>query len=144
MLLTCTKSFSTVRSIKREGADDVQHGSLRQDVLWIVRQIGRCSASCVCARLRETRPISLNAVQTVLNRLVQEGLLVRQGQRRHYVYEVSPSEAIVKARAEQAARDLLLQSGDGGLAHFLNALDEIEPEALDQLERLLKERRAKE
>ncbi|MDA8344977.1 MAG: BlaI/MecI/CopY family transcriptional regulator [Thermaerobacter sp.] len=115
--------------------------ALRQKVLWIVRESGPCSASDVCTVLRKDREISLNAVQTVLNRLVQEGLLVRGGERRHYHYTALPGEDVVRERAAQAAVDLLSQSGDSGLAHFLDTIGTLDPKVIEQLERLLQERR---
>ncbi len=119
----------------------MEQGALRQRVLWIVREQGPCSAPEVCSILRQERPISLNTVQTVLNRLVNQAVLIRSGSRRHYVYTVQPSEATVKQHAERAARDLLSLSGEVGLAHFLDTIDEIRPATIAKLERLLAERR---
>ena len=125
------------------GAMLMEKGALRQQVLWIVRERGACTTADVCAALREEREISVNAVQTVLNRLVEQGLLTRSGTRRHYVYEAHPTEEAVKERASRAAADLLSQSGELGLSHFLDTIDQLQPEAIQKLERLLAERRAK-
>lgn len=118
--------------------------SLRQKVIWLVREKGPCSASDVCETLRQTRSISLNAVQTVLNRLVEQDLLIRTGTRRLYVYEAKPSDEAIKETATRAAIDLLSQSGDVGFSHFLDAIDQIQPDAIEKLEDLLAQRRAKE
>lgn len=118
-------------------------GTLRQQVLWIVRDRGPITASAVCSILREERSISLTSVQTVLSRLVAQDILIRTGSRRHYVYEAQPSEATVRERAARAAIDLLSQSGELGFAHFLDTIDQIRPEAVQRLERLLSERREK-
>lgn len=121
----------------------MEKGALRQQVLWLVREKGPCSTSEVCAALREDREISVNAVQTVLNRLVDQGLLARTGSRRHYLYEAKPTEEAVRERASRAAVDLLSQSGELGLSHFVDTIDKIQPEAIETLERLLAKRRAK-
>lgn len=117
--------------------------TLRQQVLWMVRERDQCSAPDICAALRQEREISLNAVQTVLNRLVDEGLLIRSGSRRHYLYAAQPTDEAARERASRAAVDLLSQSGESGLAHFLDAIDTLEPKAIEQLERLLAQRRAR-
>jgi predicted transcriptional regulator len=118
-------------------------GSLREQVLWIVRDIGPCGLADVCGVLRQDREISMNAVQTVLNRLADQGIIVKSGARRHYVYEVRPSEDVLRERAAQAAVDLLSQSGDLGLAHFVDTIERIKPDTIQKLEQLLTERRAK-
>nr|WP_067717558.1 BlaI/MecI/CopY family transcriptional regulator [Ferroacidibacillus organovorans] len=119
----------------------MEKGALRQQVLWIVREKGPCTAMDVCSTLRLERDISLTAVQTVLNRLVEQKLLTRSGTRRHYRYEAQPTDEVIKARASKAASDLLSQSGELGLAHFLDTMDELLPDSIQQLERLLAERR---
>ncbi len=116
-------------------------GELRQRVLWVVRELGSCGAPEVCETLRDERDISLNAVQTVLTRLVDQGLLVRTGTRRHYRYEACPTVEAAKKRAEQAAEDLLSQAGQAGLVHFVEAVDRLNPDSIVQLERILEERR---
>lgn len=125
------------------GVIQVEKGALRQQVLWIIREHGPSTTVDVCTVLRTQREISMNAVQTVLNRLVDQGLLTRSGSRRHYVYEAQPTEEAVKERASRAAADLLSQSGELGLSHFLDTIDQLQPDAIHQLERLLAERRAK-
>ncbi|MCY0892129.1 MAG: BlaI/MecI/CopY family transcriptional regulator [Acidibacillus sp.] len=121
----------------------MKSGELRQRVLWIVREFGPCGAPYVCDKVRDDHEISQNAVQTVLNRLVAEGLLVRSGTRRHYHYEACPTAEVAKGIAEQAAVDLLSQSGQIGLVHFVEAVDRLHPDSIDQLERILEERRTR-
>ena len=118
--------------------------SLRQQVLWLVWEKGPCSATDVCEEIRQTREISLNAVQTVLNRLVEQNILIRKGTRRLFVYEANPSEETIRESATRAAVDLLSQSGEGGFVHFLDTIDKLQPDAIDKLEKLLAQRRAKE
>ncbi len=121
----------------------MEKGALRQQVLWLVREKGPCSTSDVCEALRQDREISLNAVQTVLNRLVEQGLLTKNGTRRHFLYEAIPTEDAIKETATHAAMDLLAQTGELGLAHFVETIDKLQPDAIQKLERLLADRRAK-
>lgn len=122
----------------------MKRGALQQKILWIVQQAGPIGAPDVCARLREDRAISLNAVQTVLNRLVDQGRLVRTGSRRTYVYRAQLSDEVVRQTAAHAAMDLLSRSDDLGLAYFVETIDQVRPDALEKLEQLLKERRKRD
>ncbi len=122
----------------------MEKGGLKEKILRIVQQHGPISASDVSEQLRLEREISLNAVQTVLNRLVAQGRLVRNGTRRRYVYEAQLSEAIAKATAAHAAMDLLSHDDEAGLAYFVEAIDRVRPDAIEKLERLLQERRSRE
>lgn len=123
----------------------MEKGDLRQRILWIVRRRGGATTAEVLEAVRRElgRLITINTVQTVLNRLVDQGLMTRSGERRHYVYTIDPSEEVVKERASRAAIDLLSESGEQGLAHFLDTMDELQPNAIAKLEALLAERRAK-
>jgi predicted transcriptional regulator len=119
----------------------MEKGGLKEKILRIVQQHGPISAPEVSDMLRVERAISLNAVQTVLNRLVAQDRLVRTGARRRYVYTAQLSDAMAKETASHAAMDLLSQSDDVGLAYFVEAIDRVRPDAIEKLERLLKERR---
>ncbi len=122
----------------------MKSGELRQQILWLMREDGPHTAPELGVKIRRDRDITLNAIQTVLNRLVEQELVIRTGTRRHYRYEVSSTESVTKERAEQAAADLLVNSGKAGLVHFVDAVDKLDPESLKHLERILMERRKKE
>lgn len=117
--------------------------NLRQQVLHLVRELRSASVRDVYGRLSQERSISLNAVATVMARLVEQGLLVRSGNPRHYLYEARPSEEAVRERAERTAEALLAESGELGLVHFVEAVHRIQPESIDKLESLLAESRRK-
>lgn len=119
-----------------------QH-NLRQEVLELLRILEKASAREVCDRLNERRPISVNAVATVLNRLVDQGLLARSGRPRHYVYEAKPVESAVKERAERTVAALLAESGELGLVHFVEAMHRIQPESIEKLEAILARSRSR-
>lgn len=119
----------------------MEKGALQEKILRIVQEQGAISAPDVCSIIRQDRDISLNAVQTVLNRLVAQGRLVRTGARRRYVYRAQMSPEVARQTAAHAAMDLLSQADDAGLAYFVETIDQIRPDAIAKLERLLKDRR---
>ncbi len=118
--------------------------SLRQDVLGILQRHGPAEAIEIWRQLCVGRPISRTAVHTVLTRLVADGVLVRHGRRRHYVYTCEPSVEVARSTAQQAARDLMMATPGRGLVHFVDALDQGSPEVARQLQRLLAERYGRE
>lgn len=119
-----------------------QPGSLRRELLRIVSDRGPCSARDVFEAIRPDRDISFNTVATVLNRLVEQNILVRHGRPRRYTYALDPADETLRQRILKSVKDLLAESGgDRGLAHFVEAVSEIRPDAIDTLEQLLAARR---
>jgi predicted transcriptional regulator len=81
-------------------------------------------------------------VMTVLNRLVQKGALSRRRRSRAYVYVSRQSrEAFLRRVTGAVMGGLVREFGSLAIAQFVETLDEISPEHLDELERLVRERR---
>ncbi|MCY0886308.1 MAG: BlaI/MecI/CopY family transcriptional regulator, partial [Firmicutes bacterium] len=76
----------------------LEFGALRRRLLQLVREMGPSSVREVHERIKLERDISFNAVATVLNRLVAQGLMERSGRPRHYRYTVNPAAATVRTR----------------------------------------------
>lgn len=115
--------------------------SLKYEVLDIIRDNGPLTVRDVHQLLNQQRAISLNAVATVMNRLVEQEILLRQGQARHYLYHFNPSETVIQDRAVRTVKALLSEAGEAGLVHFVGAVDRIQPESIQKLESLLALRR---
>lgn len=114
---------------------------LRNHVLQIIRARGQATVKAVHEEISVARPVSINTVATVMNRLVAQNILVRQGGVRHYVYRVTPEDAVARARALQSVENLFSEFGDAGLVHFVDAIGEVEPGALEKLEEIVRSRR---
>ncbi len=81
-------------------------------------------------------------VMTVLNRLVDKGVLTRQRRSRAFVYVARQSRDVFLSRVSAAVMGGLVRDfGSLAVAQFVEALDELDPEQLDELERLVQERR---
>ncbi len=114
---------------------------LRNHVLQIIRARGQATVKTVHEEISASRAVSINTVATVMNRLVAQNILVRQGGVRHYVYRVTPEDAVARARALQSVENLFSEFGDVGLVHFVDAIGEVEPGALEKLEEIVRSRR---
>lgn len=82
-------------------------------------------------------------VMTVTNRLVEKGLLVRERTRdRAYVYRATVSrEAFLNQVMASVASGLVGDFGQQALSHLVQAADAVDPAYLDELERLVRERK---
>ncbi len=82
-------------------------------------------------------------VMTVLNRLVEKGALTRQRRSRAFIYLPRQSrDAFIGRVSHLILGGLLRDFGNLAVAQFVETLDEVDPAQLDELERLVRERRA--
>lgn len=81
-------------------------------------------------------------VMTVLNRLVEKGALTRQRRSRAFIYLPRQSrDAFIGRVSRLILGGLLRDFGNLAVAQFVETLDEVDPAQLDELERLVRERR---
>ena len=82
-------------------------------------------------------------VLTVTNRLVEKGLLAREevSDRVHRYRTVESRESFVERASAAVAAGLMADFGRHALAQLVRAADEVDPAYLDELERLVRERR---
>jgi predicted transcriptional regulator len=88
------------------------------------------------------RPLSFNAVMTVMNNLVTKGCLARDRERdaRSYVYTARiGKEDFLASVTRQVAQGLVRDFGSLAVSQFLDVLRAEDPEGLDRLRRLLAE-----
>ena len=91
----------------------------------------------------KARKITLNTVQSTLERLYRKGLLERQKVSHAYVYSPKVSRAEFGTRAmQQFVRDLHGGKLEAVLAAFVDLAAQTGPDELSKLERLVMERRA--
>ncbi|KIE57698.1 penicillinase repressor [Methylacidiphilum kamchatkense Kam1] len=119
----------------------MEKGALRERVLLIVQERGTVTATEVWQDIRQHHPLSLNTVQTVLNRLVQDRILTRDVSRRPSRYRLNPADEVQRRQAQKTALELSTQVGPAGLTHFVESLETLNPELVQRLERLLAARR---
>lgn len=130
--------FKTPRDLVRSAL-----GRLERQVIDVVWRRGAVSVRDVQAEL--DRPIAYTTVMTTLDRLFRKGLVTRTKASRMFVYAASRSrQEIESAIAADIMSDLL--SGDAPAPHpllsnFVDAVGDRDRELLDELERLVREKR---
>jgi predicted transcriptional regulator len=112
-------------------SDHELRGGLQEEVMASVWKLGEATVDDVRAELPRRRRSAYNTVQTVMNRLVERGLLERERRGRGFVYRARYDEAAylwraVSERLDEAspdARRAILQKLVGGLSR--SELDEV-------------------
>jgi predicted transcriptional regulator len=114
-------------------------GELEAEVMEIVWERGACTARVVHEHLQQTsRALAYSTIKTVLERLSEKRLLMRQKVDNAYVYRPAFSKAEFTARAMQRIVDSLLDSfPEPVVAHFLDHFDHATPEQRTRLEHLV-------
>lgn len=120
-------------------------GDLEARVMRAVWEIGRpATARTVHERIARDHGVAIHTVITVLNKLVDKGLLRREKRDDLLHYEACLSEADFRAQASRRVVEGILSFGaDAVTASFVDVLAERDPGQLAELARLV-ERRMKE
>jgi predicted transcriptional regulator len=90
--------------------------------------------------------VHYKTVLTVANRLVEKGLLIREptGGRAFRYRAAESREAFLGRIATSVANGLVGDFGQPGLAQLVKAAEAIDPAYLDELERLVRERKGRQ
>jgi predicted transcriptional regulator len=117
-------------------------GDLEARVMNAIWWIGKpAPARAVHARVAKEHKVELLTVVTVLNKLVDKGLLARRKRDDLLHYEARLTKAELVARASRRALEGILALGpDAVTASFVDVLAETDPERLAELARLVRRR----
>lgn len=130
--------MSTIRrfDLERQGLARVL-GELEADILQAVWELDRPTVKEVTAALGPDAHVK--TIMTVMNRMVEKGLLKRSRAGRRFVYAATfDRESFSRQIADQVLSGLLADFGRPTLAHFIQ---EATDEQLAELELLIAERR---
>lgn len=118
-------------------------GQLEQAVMDVLWRRQSATVREVIEALKPKRRTAYTTVMTVMNRLVEQGCLKRQP-RTNGAFEYSPTqsrEAHVAAAAKHSFDRLVHQYGDVAVVQFLDQLDQIPTQKLQQLRQQLRKRK---
>lgn len=94
----------------------------------------------VNAKISEDKPMSFNTIMTVMNRLVDKGILEKKPQAKHYEYNaVVTKERFLETKSKELSLDLVKEFGPLAVTHMIDAMEQVDPELLEQLERQIKQ-----
>jgi predicted transcriptional regulator len=122
---------------------DDRLGALEREVLSLVWERGDTTVRDVCARLEP--PIAYTTVMTTMDRLFKKRLLLRHKVGRAFVYRaVATREELEGAIAGELVQTLLQTDGSEPLpilSSLVDAVSDRDRALLDELERLVREKR---
>jgi predicted transcriptional regulator len=122
---------------------DSRLGSLERHVLALVWERGDSSVRDVCARLGAT--VAYTTVMTTMDRLFKKGLLSRRKVGRAFVYHATATRNELEgAVAAELVQSLLQRGGNEPLpilSSLVDAVSDRDRALLDELERLIREKR---
>ncbi len=116
-------------------------GDLETEIMQVLWQQGEASVREVVQALSQTRSIAFNTVMTVMNRLVEKGLLDKAKQDSVYIYRPLYSQQEFASQIARTVWQGMLDSyGNLAISSFVDLLDQIDIEKLEYLRRLLQEK----
>lgn len=113
----------------------------------IIREVtarGEASVGDIVVALRQTleREHAYTTIMTVMGRLHEKGVLVRDRRGRQYVYRAAASEGELIDRLSGLAVDRLVERyGTAALRHFAVRLGDLDPDTRQRLEELAEDPR---
>lgn len=111
-------------------------GALEAKVMEVVWELDEPTVHDVIARLGEGA--NYKTVMTVMNRLVDKGLLQRRKESRAFVYTPTIArEALLENLSRQVLAGLLADFGPAAIAQFVNAVEETDRDKLRDLAALI-------
>ena len=114
-------------------------GELEASIMEVVWRAGEASVQEVCATLGPDH--NYKTVMTVLNRLVDKGLLHRRRLSKAFLYSPFESRQSFLDRVSRGvAAGLVRDFGPSAIAQFVDVVGELAPEELATLERLIQRR----
>jgi predicted transcriptional regulator len=98
-------------------------------------QQGEATVRDIATTIQGNRPVAYTTVMTVMAHLAEKGLLTRTSlDKKTHLYRVTMSKKQFLAHSSQQVIDTLIQDfGELALAQFLEALEQIDPQRLEQL-----------
>ena len=115
-------------------------GELESDIMEIIWQSKEpISVRTVTQSLQKKRQIAYTTVMTIMNRLVEKGLLSRKQEGRAYLYKGAVSKDKFLTRiSRQIIKNFIANFGDVAIAHFAQEVDKLVPVKRQELLKILK------
>lgn len=135
--------YGRYRKVKQSSSKGLEKflGQLELVVMDIAWTHETVSVSEVLQMLKEkSHDLAYTTVMTIMGRLAEKGWLTVEKQGRAYLYRAASSRQAAEAQAVGSVlRALLEDFGDVAVAQFVKELDDIDPNQLTRLAKLLQE-----
>lgn len=116
-------------------------GELETDIMELVWERGEATVRDIHDRLQHDRKIAYTTVMTVMSRLSDKGLLEKRKEGAAHVYRPIHSRSeFTKTTVKKVISELLSDFSSPTIAGFLDSIEEIDEQKLDELERLIEQK----
>lgn len=120
-------------------------GDLEAEIMEAIWLKDSCTVRDIYEELRSKRKIAYTTVMTIMSRLAEKGLLLKEKQGSAFLYHPSFSrEEFGKIVSSEIVAELLDGFGKGVLVQLIEEAGKASPEALDEMERIIAEHRKQE
>lgn len=107
------------------------------DLLWDADEL---SIKEVQQRLERSKPVNFNTVMTVMNRLVDKGVLLKRSEARLSLYRPNQSKAMfIEEQSKKLTENLYEEFGGLVINHMIDVLKDVDQDLLDQLEQKIRQ-----
>lgn len=115
-------------------------GPLETSVMELLWDRGEANVSWVAHHLPQRKRPAYTTIMTVMSRLVDKELLQRRLVGRAYIYRPAMTkEEYLSEASRSRVRALVRDFGDLALAHFAEEIEQVDPDRLRRLGKLLRE-----
>ncbi|MBI4092994.1 MAG: BlaI/MecI/CopY family transcriptional regulator [Candidatus Kerfeldbacteria bacterium] len=115
-------------------------GELERAIMDVTWSRNSVTVREVVEALAATRAPAYTTVMTVMNRLVEKGVLRRKPEGQSYRYTATKSKKeFLERSSRQAVAKFVRYFGDVAIAQFIDVLDDVDPKKLAELRRQLRE-----
>ncbi|MFK3960861.1 BlaI/MecI/CopY family transcriptional regulator [Guptibacillus hwajinpoensis] len=119
-------------------------GSLEAKVMDILFEGPEMTIKDVKQKLDQEKSTNFNTVMTVMNRLVDKGILVKRMEKRTSMFKpLLSKEGFLQTQSKELTQDLMDEFGPLAVNHMLDALDEADPVLIEKLEQKIKQLKEK-
>lgn len=116
-------------------------GELEVEIMEHMWQCDAATVRDVATVIQAKRPVAYTTVMTVMGHLAEKGLLTRSSlDKRTHLYRVALTRDEFLARESQKMVDTMITDfGDLALSQFLEAVEQVDPQRLEQLRKISEE-----
>ncbi|MGO4373705.1 BlaI/MecI/CopY family transcriptional regulator [Paenibacillus sp. 2TAB19] len=115
-------------------------GSLEAKVMELLWDAEELCIKDVQHKLAQDKPVNFNTVMTVMNRLVEKGILQRRLQGRLSLYRPTQSKEIfIEEQSRKLTENLIDEFGGVVINHMLDAIKDVDESLIQQLEAKLRQ-----
>lgn len=115
-------------------------GSLEAKIMELLWESDELSIKEVQQRLEKEKPINFNTVMTVMNRLVDKGILEKRQQGRLSLFRPTQSKLVfIEEQSKKLTENLLDEFGGVVINHMIDSLKHVDQALLVQLEQRIQQ-----